>query len=127
MTCAGDASGYLECANESDEAPCGWHVAPDAVGLLPYAGQKGYVAAWDGGGAVGVVANYKPGFDDEIMMGHLEAFREVRVLGNNQEFTQEVIHAMVGFWWWMLTQANLQRNPFQNEMCGGQIAWTLQW
>ena len=29
-TWAGDASGYLECANESDEAPCGWHVAPDA-------------------------------------------------------------------------------------------------
>jgi len=84
ITWAGDASGYLECANESDEAPCGWHVAPDAVGLLPYAGQKGYVAAWDGDEAVGVVANYKPGFDDEIIMGHLEAFREVRVLDTQQ-------------------------------------------
>ena len=86
VTCAGDASWYLGSANESDEAPCGWHVAPDAVGMLPYAGQKGYVyvAAWDGSEAVGVVANYKPGYDSEILMGHLEAFREFRVLGTQQ-------------------------------------------
>ena len=53
LTWGGDASGYLECANESDEAPCGWPVASDVVGLLPYAGQKGYVAAWLDGDAVG--------------------------------------------------------------------------
>ena len=33
---------------------------------------------------MGVVANYKPGFNDEIVMGHLEAFREVRVLDTQQ-------------------------------------------
>ena len=55
-------------------------MAPGAVGLLPYAGQKGYVAAWVDGGAVGVKAHYKPCFDTSIEMGHLEAFRGVRVL-----------------------------------------------
>ena len=58
--------------------------APDAVGLLPYEGQRGYVAAWDGSEAVGVMANYKPGFNSDIQMGHLEAFREVRVLDTQQ-------------------------------------------
>ena len=55
------------------EAGQQWH-------LLPYAGQKGYVVAWVNGGAVGVKAHYKPGFDTCHEMGHLEAFREVRVL-----------------------------------------------
>ena len=82
--CAGDASGSSECASESDEAPCGWHVAPDVVGMLPYAGQKGYAAAWDGSEAVEVVANYKTGYDYDIIMGHLEAFREVHVLDTQQ-------------------------------------------
>ena len=31
LTNDGEESGYLECAEEGEEPPCGWHVAADAL------------------------------------------------------------------------------------------------
>ena len=46
LTNDGEESGYLECAEEGEEAPCGWHVTAAALGFYPHKGQRGYIASW---------------------------------------------------------------------------------
>ena len=100
LTLGSDDSGYLKCDNDGDEAPCGWYVAPDAVGLLPHEGQCGYIAALDGAGdATDTCVYYHPGFDTDICMGCVEAFRDVHALGMAQKGVYRKSDARK---WWVL-------------------------
>ena len=89
LTRGNEASGYLECADEGDEAPCEWSVAVDSLGLMPYLGQCGRVAAWDYDESVMVAATayFRPRLcsdadwrEHDREMGEIGGFREVRVV-----------------------------------------------